>query len=158
MTAIEPAHAKDVMTKKVVTIPVGRSLEDAVEVMRDLRVRHLPIVDNQGAIVGVLTSKDFSYLKDLSKFHVETFMSVPVEWVDEDTPLRQAILRMIEKKISCLLISDERRELAGIITAEDLLWFLAQHLEKEEKKHSPLTILDVQSLDEIANQISLTGL
>ncbi|MDG0815181.1 CBS domain-containing protein [Bdellovibrio svalbardensis] len=153
-----PAQTKDVMTRKVVSIPIGRSMVDAVEVMQELRVRHLPVVDNVGKIVGVLTGKDFSHIKELSKYNVETFMSVPVEWVSQDMPLREAIKRMIEKKISCLLIGDDKPEVVGIVTAEDLMWFLANRLEQEEKKHSPLTLFDVQSLDEIANQISLTGL
>ncbi len=153
-----PAQAKDVMTRKVVSIPVGRSLADAVEIMKNLRVRHLPVVDNVGKIVGVLTGKDYSHLKDLSKHNVETFMSVPVEWVSQNMLLRDAIKKMIEKKISCLLIGDDRPEVVGIVTAEDLMWFLANRLEQEEKKHSALTLLDVQSLDEIANQISMAGL
>lgn len=152
-----PTQTKDVMTKKVVSIPVGRSLADAVEVMQDLRVRHLPVVNNVGKIVGVLTGKDYSHLKDLKKYKVETFMSVPVEWVSQDMPLREAIRRMIEKKITCVLIGDEKPEVVGIITAEDLMWFLAKRLELEEKKHSALTLFDVQSLDEIANQISMAG-
>lgn len=157
--AAQAAQTKDVMTRRVVTIPMGRNLEEAMEVMDQLKVRHLPVVDDGGKIVGVLTKKDFSYLKDVSKYKVETFMSVPVEWVDQNLELRTAIHRMIEKKISCLLIGDsERREVAGIITAEDLLWFLAKRLEQDEKKASPLTIFDVESLDEIAHQISLTGL
>ena len=85
-------------------------------------------------------------------------MSVPVEWVDQELPLHDAIMRMIEKKISCLLIGSDRREVAGIITAEDLLYFLAKQLKKIESKHSPLTVFDIQSLDEIAAQISMTGL
>lgn len=153
-----PAQTKDVMTKKVVSIPIGRSLEDAIEVMRDLRVRHLPVVDDKGKIVGVLTGKNYSHLNDLSKYKVETFMSVPVEWVSQNMLLREAIKKMIEKKITCLLIGDEKPEVVGILTAEDLMWFLANRLENEEKKQSALTVFDVQSLDEIANQISLAGL
>ncbi|HEX7675467.1 MAG TPA: CBS domain-containing protein [Bdellovibrio sp.] len=155
---VHQTQAKDVMTKKVVTIPVDRSLADAVEVMRELRVRHLPVVDNNGAIVGVLSGKNWSHIPDLSKYTVGAFMSVPVEWVDQELPLHDAIMRMIEKKISCLLIGSDRREVAGIITAEDLLYFLAKQLKKIESKHSPLTVFDIQSLDEIATQISMTGL
>ncbi|HWU41850.1 MAG TPA: CBS domain-containing protein [Bdellovibrio sp.] len=155
---VHPAQAKDVMTKKVVTIPMGRNVAEALEVMNDLRVRHLPVVDRDGKIVGILTKKDFSYLKDPRKYKVEALMSTPIAWVDQEMILRDAILMMIENKISCLLIGSSRREVEGIITAEDLLWLLAKRLEQDEKKHSPLTLLDVQSLDEIANQISMTGL
>lgn len=151
-------ETKDIMTSEVLTIIKGQSLFEADLLMKEHRIRHLPVVDSSGSILGVLSSRDFSYLADLRKHNVETFMSVPVEWVEQKTPLRTIILRMIEKKISCLLIGDEKKKLLGLITSEDLLWILASRLEKDEDKHSPWTLLDVQSLEEIANQISLAGL
>jgi CBS-domain-containing membrane protein len=65
---------------------------------------------------------------------------------------------MLEKKIHSLLVADEKNELVGIVTSEDLLWILACSLEKSEKKHSILTLFDIESLDEIAHQIAQTGI
>lgn len=150
--------ARDVMTNKIMMISVGQSLADAMELMVEKRIRHLPVVDAELKIVGVLQLQDFSGISNLEDQYVEAYMSTPVEWVSQDIPLRAAILKMLEKKIHSLLVADEKNELVGIVTSEDLLWILARSLEKSEKKHSILTLFDIESLDEIAHQISQTGL
>lgn len=150
--------ARDVMTNKIMMISVGQSLADAMELMVEKRIRHLPVVDADFKIVGILQLQDFSGLDNLEEQPVEDFMSKPVEWVSQDMPLRAAILRMLDAKISALLVGDEKNELVGIVTTEDLLWVLAHSLEKTEKKHSVLTLFDIESLDEIAHQIAQTGL
>ncbi len=151
-------QAKEIMNKKIITVTVGSSLAEATSLMSEYRVRHLPVRTLDNRVVGILSSKDFSNIVDPQNTPVEGLMSGPVEWVESDLPLRSAILRMIEKKISCLLIGDSRGDIKGVITSEDLLWFLAEMLEKNEHKQSPFTLFDVQSLSEVANQISFTGL
>ena len=150
--------ARDVMTNKIMMISVGKSLADAMELMVEKRIRHLPVVDAELKIVGILQLQDFSALSNLEDQYVEAYMSAPVEWVSQDIPLRAAILKMLEKKIHSLLVADEKNELVGIVTSEDLLWILARSLEKSEKKHSILTLFDIESLDEIAHQIAQTGI
>lgn len=150
--------ARDVMTNKIMMISVGQSLADAMELMVEKRIRHLPVVDAEFKIVGILQLQDFSALSNLEDQYVEAYMSTPVVWVSQDIPLRAAILKMLEKKIHSLLVADEKNELVGIVTSEDLLWILARSLEKSEKKHSILTLFDIESLDEIAHQIAQTGI
>ena len=150
--------ARDVMTNKIMMISVGQSLADAMELMVEKRIRHLPVVDAELKIVGILQLQDFNALSNLEDQYVEAYMSTPVVWVSQDIPLRAAILKMLEKKIHSLLVADEKNELVGIVTSEDLLWILARSLEKSEKKHSILTLFDIESLDEIAHQIAQTGI
>ncbi|MFM6928853.1 MAG: HPP family protein [Bdellovibrio sp.] len=151
-------YARDVMTNKIMMISVGQSLADAMELMVEKRIRHLPVVDAELKIVGILQLQDFSGLSNLEDQYVEAYMTTPVEWVSQEMPLRAAVLKMLEKKIHSLLVADENNELVGIVTSEDLLWILARSLEKSEKKHSVLTLFDIESLDEIAHQIAQTGL
>jgi CBS domain-containing protein len=150
--------ARDIMTNKIMMIPVGQSLADAMDLMTEKRIRHLPVVDTESRIVGILSLKDFSNVEDLESQKVEIYMSKPIEWVAQDMPLRSAIMRMLEKKISALLVANPKHELVGIVTTDDLLWLLAQSLEKSDKKHSLSTVLDIESLDEIAHQIAQTGI
>ncbi|MGE5084723.1 MAG: HPP family protein [Bacillota bacterium] len=153
-----PTHARDVMTNKIIMISVGQSLADAMNLMVEKRIRHLPVIDADLKIVGILHLQDISGLSNLEDKYVEAYMTTPVEWVSQDIPLRAAILKMIEKKIHSLLVADDKNELVGIVTSEDLLWILASILEKSEKQHSILTLFDIESLDEIAHQIAQTGL
>ena len=149
--------AKEVMTKKLVTIPLGSRLAEALEIMDEKRIRHLPVVDASGKIVGILSQKDFAHLENIP-FRVEHFMKSPVEFVSEETPLRSAIFHMLEKKISALLMADERGCAVGVVTTDDLLWYLAQLLEKESNKHPLSSIFSIRTLGEIANQLNLVGI
>lgn len=48
----------DVMSDELVTVPAGAPLEDAVDRMRAAGTRRLPVVDDAGALVGILTLDD----------------------------------------------------------------------------------------------------
>ena len=86
-------------------------------------------------------------------------MNTDVEYIDSNVPLRQAILKMLEKKISSLLVSTSDETIVGIITTDDLLWHLARLLayEKEDKGHF-VTAMQLQTVGEIANQAATAGL
>ena len=152
-----PATTKDIMTTQLVTIPVGSWLSAAVELMSEKRIRHLPVVDPSGKIVGILSWRDFSHLENIP-FRVEHFMKSPVEYVSEETPLRSAIFHMLEKKISALLTADESGRAVGVVTTDDLLWYLAHLLEKESTQHPFSSIFSLRTLGEIANQLNLAGI
>jgi CBS domain-containing protein len=48
----------DVMTARVITIGPGKSLREAAHLMHEKRIRRLPVVDDQGQVVGMLTRGD----------------------------------------------------------------------------------------------------
>jgi len=50
---------KKVMTKKVITIREGATLSEAMGVIASHRVRHLPVIDQKGKIVGLLSMRAF---------------------------------------------------------------------------------------------------
>jgi len=55
---------KDVMTKDVVTASPGTSSEEAKEILHEHRIEKLPIVDESGSILGLITSKDITNIED----------------------------------------------------------------------------------------------
>lgn len=151
--------ARDVMTNNVIMISAGGSLADAQKMMRDKNIRHLPVVDDKNKIVGVLSDRDFSHVPNIEQAKVDTYMSWPVSWLSQETPLTTAVQTMIDKKISSILITDEKSELVGIVTSEDLLKLLGKVLETAaSQKKSLSTLFDIESLDEIAYKISQTGI
>jgi len=149
---------KNVMTKKLITLPMGSTLLQADQVMKEKRIRHLPIIDQNANIVGILSEKDLSFIKDPESIPVEFFMAHHVEFVDQEMPLRSVILKMLENKISSVLITDEIHEAVGIVTTDDLLWYLAHVLEKEKDDLSLSDFVSLQTIGEAANQISNVGL
>ncbi|MEI6418950.1 MAG: CBS domain-containing protein [Sphingomonadales bacterium] len=56
--AVHDAHAQDVMTSPVVTVGPRMSVADAMEMMTDRRFRHLPVVDDSGRLLGLVSIGD----------------------------------------------------------------------------------------------------
>ena len=148
-----------VMTKTLITVPIGTKLEEAAELMSEKRIRHLPITNPHGGIVGIVSLRDLNLASTPMQTKVEDLMSSPVRSVEQDLPLRSAILKMLESKISCLLISDNRRAAVGIVTTDDLLWYLA-HLISDEKDDQlkPFDVSKLNTIGEVANELSLMGI
>jgi len=171
--------ARDIMTKKVYTMHEADSLVSAWKLMRERRIRHLPISDSDGNIVGILTDRDlqraihteFDQNGDV-RFTIERFksgesvgdyMTSPVRFVTYDTPLVTVATTLLEQKISCLLICDTAPpagEVQGIITTDDLLWALVRLL-KDEKEPLLRRLIDTISMSPVgpvAHQLSNEGI
>lgn len=150
---------KAIMTKELLTIPAGSPVSKAWEAMEERKFRHLPVVNTEDQIIGILSQRDLNFIKNPEVIPVEYVMSAPVMFVDQNTPLRSAIFRMLENKISCLLIADETERAVGIVTTDDLLFYLAHLLDdSKEQRFSVSSLLDLQTVGEAARQISLAGI
>jgi CBS domain-containing protein len=119
---------------KLICIKSGTLMNEARELMQIKRIRHLPIIDNNNDIIAMLSKHDLTDIEKFQELPVDFFASFPVEYVLESTPLSTVALRMVEKKISSVLISNEKKEVVGIITSDDLLFKLSQVLKNEEDK------------------------
>jgi acetoin utilization protein AcuB len=136
---------KDRMTSDLVTITPVTSFPDAFRVMREQGIRHLPVVDDGGKLIGIVTQSDLlhaspstattlsvfemSYL--LANLHVQEVMSSPVITVSEDAPLEEAARLMVERKISCLPVMLDG-DLVGMITETDIFGTFVEILGGEE--------------------------
>jgi acetoin utilization protein AcuB len=147
------------MTSKLVTISSDASLVSAGELMKEKRIRHLLVVDSiTQEAVGVLSDRQLQLSQLEPEMAVEWLMSTPIVTVDPATPLRQAIFKMLESKISALIVADQQDQVRGIVTTDDLLWFLAHSLN-EDKGSLPLVTQDTKiTLGELINQLSLAGI
>ncbi|MFN7729725.1 MAG: HPP family protein [Bdellovibrio sp.] len=148
------------MTKKLISVPMGTPVPTAIELMEEKRIRHLPIVDAMGDIVGMLSNRDVANCDDLKRIPVELFMTSPVEFIDEQTPLKTAALKMLENKISCLLVSDKDENAVGILTTDDLLWYLTHLLKDDELQEEKGfgTVINKETVGQVANQLSNMGI
>jgi len=62
---IEELDVKSVMTEEPIVIKEGRDLEErAIEIMKQEKVERLPVVDDEGRLIGIITAKDVSELRD----------------------------------------------------------------------------------------------
>jgi len=112
----------DLMTSQLRCLKETDSLADAMAAMQELFIRHVPVVDAEGRLAGLVTQRDVlscEYKKD-GGTPLREVMRTDVATVSPDTLLRTAAETMIFNKYGCLpVVSDG--ELVGIITETDFL-------------------------------------
>ena len=132
---------RELMTRNPVTITTDTSVPDALRLMRERKVRRLPVVDGHGALVGIVSDKDLLYASPspattlavweipelLGKLRVEKVMTHGVITVDETTALEEAARIMADSKIGGLPVM-RGSQLVGIITETDLFKALLELL------------------------------
>ena len=123
----------DWMTTKVYTVNPDSPLSDAVKLLREKAIKHLPVVDKQNRVTGVLSDRDIKeYMPskattlDMFELHnvlletkVAEVMKKKVITTAPDLPIEEAAMLMHDKNIGCLPIV-ENNKLVGIISDRDL--------------------------------------
>ena len=127
-------RVRDVMTSSVITLTRGQSLPLARQLMNMKRFRHLPVVDEAGALVGLVTHRDLldAAISALAPIDVADRagmqLEVPVArimrqqlWtIGPDDPADAAARLMLDHKIGCLPVTEHGR-IVGIVTEADLV-------------------------------------
>jgi CBS domain-containing protein len=132
-----------IMSTDLVTIRPDENLAAARALMHDKRIHHLPVVDDQEELVGLVTLTNVlaatdSFLRDDdSRIHakeivVKDMMVVDVATVDEHASLRQAALFLERHRIGCLPVMSDGK-LKGIITDTDFVGVAINLLEQIEE-------------------------
>lgn len=125
---------KDQMTPHPITITADSSILAAQRIMKENNVRHLPVLNKTGALVGLVTRTSLEQVRpsklttlsiyelsyQLDKITVRDAMVRKVVTVGEDVPIEQAARLMLEHKIGSLPVLRGER-LVGIITDTDLM-------------------------------------
>ena len=128
----------DVMSPTPKTLGRNDQLSVADDLMRAERIRHLPVVDEQGLLAGIVTQRDLFHSalvralgfgtavrdKMLSSILVKDVMTEEVVTTTPTTPLTAAAAVMADRKIGCLPVVDDTT-LVGILTEGDLVALVA---------------------------------
>lgn len=126
---------KDVMSKELKFVRRDQRLDLSDHFAEWWKIRHLPVVDDNGKLVGLVSHRDLlnqalleilkppSERKYFSKpeMSVEQFMLVNVSTVTFETPLKEAAKLMFESKMGCLPVVDSGHSLVGILTEADFV-------------------------------------
>lgn len=116
---------RDVMTTDVFTVHPDDVVDLATSVMEWRHIRHVPVEDYDGTLVGLLSMRallgtDGTRTAGEDPVAVEAIMSRDMVTVDPDTGLSVAAQKMISAKAGCLLAVNGGK-LVGIVTERDLL-------------------------------------
>jgi CBS domain-containing membrane protein len=124
----------DLMTREVVTLDANEALVVADDVMGLARIRHMPVLDEDDAVIGLVSQRDlfrgalaralgygeFAQKKLLGIMRVKEVMTTELVTVPPETTLVEAAKLMTDRKIGCLVVVEEGK-LAGILTESDFV-------------------------------------
>jgi len=129
-----------IMSKKVVVTSVDASLASLRAVFSDAHYQHVPVVDSMQRVVGIVSVKDFykaiSPVADSASAQtaqlfesgrkVRSIMTSPVVCVGPQTTIIAAATLLIERNISCLLVTNAQQKLLGIVSWKDIMRLIVQ--------------------------------
>ncbi len=135
---IGPTEVADVMTGKVVTLSPHHSFNEVANLMNDRFFRHCVVVDNSRQVVGVISDRDI--LRSLARNpnarskSLEQIMTRNPITVKRNTPIVDAVGKILAKRINCLPVVEDDGSVCGIVTSTDLLKSYQQLLELVQKQ------------------------
>jgi len=153
-----PKTVADVMSRDVITVQPQVPLKEAIQILADRRFSGLPVVDESGALVGVISETDLmwqetgvdppayimfldsviflqnpaTYERELHKAlgqTVEEVMTQDVITIKPEKPLREAAKLMHEKNVRRLPVVDDSNRVIGILTRGDIVRTMAAELD-----------------------------
>jgi CBS-domain-containing membrane protein len=121
----------DVMTIDPVVVGVDALLEDAVRLLRSYSITGLPVVDERGALVGVISETDLLATTDSpvgrlirtkpSGLRVGELMSSPAVTVPMTGSLNEAARIMIDRRVHRVVATDDAGHPVGVLSANDFV-------------------------------------
>jgi acetoin utilization protein AcuB len=123
------------MTVTPVCISLDADLEDAVKLMQEHGIRHVPVMDGDD-LAGVVTDRDLSMIESLlpddwGQICVAEAMTPEPYTVTPDAPLWEVAKHMAREKFGCAVVTDEQSQVVGVFTTTDALRVLAEVTEQE---------------------------
>jgi acetoin utilization protein AcuB len=125
---------RDRMSSPAVTITPDRSLQDALKLMHERQFRRLPVVDDRGKLIGIVSERDLLYASSppagllggktlddlLPELRVKEIMTEEVISAAPHAFVEEAARLMADNKIGGLPVVDEDNQVVGVITETDV--------------------------------------
>lgn len=139
-------YVKDQMTTPVFTLTPDTPFLDALKLMRERKIRRIPIVDEQGKLLGIVSERDLLHAEPspatslsvwemnylLWKLRLGDVMTKPAVTVTPLTKLQDAASLMIKHKIGGLPVVDAEEKVIGVITETDIFKAFVALLDTEQ--------------------------
>ncbi|HRC54641.1 MAG: CBS domain-containing protein [Myxococcales bacterium] len=110
----------DLMTTALITVKPADAISQAHEEMEFGVIRHLPVVDDRGHLVGVLSERDVSRALASGRAHtVEDIMVRDMVTTRPETAAHVAARTLVDRQIGSLLVVDAAGKLVGVVTQTD---------------------------------------
>jgi CBS domain-containing protein len=162
----------EIMSKNLKTISASATLSDAYERMHGRKIRHLVVSNDAGEMIGLISERDLqrSFVYDPIELAsvirrpvfpdgevVADYMTSNVITADQNERLTDAIDKMMEHKISSLVIT-HNKAVSGILTSEDLLKTLSELLQSHSMGSSLERFTYSSPVGEVVNFFNRAGI
>jgi len=124
------------MTKQVVTIGKDSDVYEALNIMKENRIRHLPVIDSDNLLIGIVTERDIrsalpreafkkgskgENAEPKSQLKAKDIMSIDPITVSPQFTIHDALLLIQRSRVGALPVVGENNRLKGILSVRDLL-------------------------------------
>jgi IMP dehydrogenase len=140
-------RAENGMIYDPITITREKKVIDALNLMAQFKIGGIPVVDNQGYLVGIVTNRDLRFEKDMNRPIVDVMTKDNLISTTESTDLEKAADILQKYKIEKLPVVDKNNKLIGLVTYKDIT----------KAKDKPLACKDEKGRLRVAAGIGIAG-
>lgn len=120
---------EEIMNTEIHTLSPKNTIREASHLMREHKIRHLPIIDEQKCVIGIITERDIKNVLPSREMPDSSLFDASIDSIMTKNPIvghpldfvEEIALTFYESKISCMPIVTAG-ELVGIVTTTDLLY------------------------------------
>lgn len=113
-------RAENGMIYDPITITREKKVIDALNLMAQFKIGGIPVVDNAGYLVGIVTNRDLRFEKDMNRPIVDVMTKENLISTTESTDLEKAADILQQHKIEKLPVVDKNNKLIGLVTYKDI--------------------------------------
>jgi len=140
-------RAENGMIYDPITITPDKKVKDALEFMAKFKIGGIPVVDNNGYLVGIVTNRDLRFEKDMNRPIAQVMTSKNLVSTTESTNLEKAADILQQHKIEKLPVVDKNNKLIGLVTYKDIT----------KAKDKPLACKDLKGRLRVAAGVGIAG-
>ncbi|MBI3313486.1 MAG: CBS domain-containing protein [Candidatus Omnitrophica bacterium] len=137
---------REIMKSPAITVRIDEAFSHVEEKLRIKGIRHLPVVDQNNVVVGLITQRDLYRIisphrnedgeniydaQTLDSFILKRVMTPNPATLKADSMIAEAVNLMAAGRYGCIPIVDANKKIVGIVTEIDILKFLAKLLREE---------------------------
>lgn len=128
-------HVADLMTPTPLAIKADNTLHDAHSLMKEKNIRHIPVINENGGLVGMLTQKiliaqvmgimanysSTALERKEKQTKIHDIMATDFTSITPEQPLREVAHFFVENRHGCMPVVDKDNNLVGILTSSDFV-------------------------------------
>lgn len=103
-----------------ISVKANSKIKEALDIMSEYRISGVPVVDDKGILIGILTNRDLRFEMDMNELVVSRMTKMPLVTARSGCTLEEAEEIFRKHRVEKLPLVDEKGKLEGLITIKDL--------------------------------------